>query len=779
MKSMVLTAVVGAACLSNSAMADGKIRDKRIRPASGLEITSSNPELDIALKNSINYVYDYLVVGPKQYPTTEIEPRVLQSPKAGIPAIPALWGSYHGTPHKKAHGYRELFCLRDVLHQAEGAALLSLNEENISMLHRFAYDALQPKRVSVNVRGFDPLDPWASAQKKTFWQEYWTLWSYDFYGKPHYMGAGFQELPAPLECLEKIYTMYEYTGDERWLSDEFMAFGKQIHEKFIPRYDFDGNGNVDNRGSGILPTLWEFEGASHLGPEELNFKLNEDGVTGSLTISKAYFKRIGVQDLALQVRFKNGGEDYLTVRVNNLVRSDGSKPILSRDYVFTENTEEARDIPVTFTVPAGVTLQSVKDGAAALVAGTDYLVEGNTVTLKGAYISKQQKTKSRRYKMSFGFHFSNGQSPRVVVESNDRGHAKDILAQKEVTLDWANLEDIHLKFNLAETSEQRREIYRIQNNMNRVAEAGDTLGVQYQATLSYEGMLRAKAKLVGAEQKAALLEEADVYQKKAATLLKNFREQWYNPRTKTYARAYDAYGNAIYGWGHENSFFMPMKELLEPGEKANAYLQFIHDHSEDLNEEAKTYLPEAFYNYGQVEKGWYWMQAGLDRFTSNRSHEQQIRTYPEIAFTNVSNTITYMMGYDPKLNENTIETLSMLPKSIGFVEVKNIPLGQSIMSTEDYQRDIEKMVNLRHDGQYQSSFTNSEKSKGAITWRAEFLGKYASLKVNGVDKKATVTSENGVEYSYVKVDVAPGQTVVVTTGQVTEKSADDWPKKRR
>ena len=41
------------------------------------------------------------------------------------------------------------------------------------------------------------------------------------------------------------------------------------------------------------------------------------------------------------------------------------------------------------------------------------------------------------------------------------------------------------------------------------------------------------------------------------------------------------------GWGHENSFFMPMKELLEPSEKADAYLPFIHDNSEGLNEEAK------------------------------------------------------------------------------------------------------------------------------------------------------------------------------------------------
>lgn len=291
--------------------------------------------------------------------------------------------------------------------------------------------------------------------------------------------------------------------------------------------------------------------------------------------------------------------------------------------------------------------------------------------------------------------------------------------------------------------------------------------------------VRAKAKLVDKSQRADLLAEADIYQKKAADLLKKFRTEWYNPEKKTYARAYDAYGNPIYGWGHENSFFMPMKELLEPGEKADSYLQFIHDNSENLNEEAKTYLPEAFYNYGKNDKGWYWMQTGLERFTSDRPHEKQITTYPEIAFTNVSNTITYMMGYEPKLQDNTIETLSRLPRSIGFVEVKNLPVGQSVMSTEDYIRKIDKMVHLRHDGQYTSTLANSKQSNGSIKWKAKFEGKHGKLKVGSKVVKAEHMNVNGVTVSYVTVDVAPGKTVKVTTGKETEKEPDDWPKKKR
>lgn len=750
-------------------VADGLIRDARIRPATEIQVSSSNAELDHAIDGSINFIYDYLVVGPQQYPTTEVADRITKFRDAGVPAVPSLWGSYHGTPTSNAQGYRENFCLRDVAHQTEGASILSLNEENFDMLQRFAFDALQDKRVQISDPNIDPLDPWATAQTKSFWQEYWTLWSYNFYGAPYYMDAGFQELPAPLELLEKIYTMYEQTGDPRWLNDTFMDYGKQLHEQFASRYDFNGNGIVDNRGNeGILPTLWEFEGASHIAEDELTFTLEADEQTGQLIIKKEYFARLGVQDMGLKVRFRNGKDDYLSVRINNLTDANNDAPVLNHDYFFFENTQTVPDIPLTFTVADGVSLQGVTDGDTLLTQSVDYTVVGNVVTLKSGYMDNLLRTQSYRYKFSFGFAFSDGNTERMVVEAGSRTYAKDILSLKTIDLDWNNLTDVVLDLDFSDTPVDNRDLYRIENSMNRVVEAGDTLGVQYQATLAYEKMLRAKADLVVDQQIVdQLITDADIYQAKAAQLLSRFQQDWYDDNTATYARAFDGYGNAIFGWGHENSFFMPMKDLLEPGQKANDYLQFIHDNSENLNEEAKTYLPEAFFNYGQNDRGWYWMQTGLERFFSDRTSEQQAKTYPEIAFTNVSNLITHMMGYQPKVHQGKIETLSRLPATMEFVQVDNLPVGQSIMDVNDYNRNIDDMVSLRHQNSHTSTLTNSATSSQPLIWKAQFTGSFDTLYVDETPITASRTSINGIALSYVELNIDAGQTITVSTNDGT------------
>ncbi|WP_394201033.1 NPCBM/NEW2 domain-containing protein [Shewanella waksmanii] len=760
--SLAISIALGTVSLS--ADADGLITDPRIRPQSQLQINSSDPQLDIAIDRSINYIYDYLVVGPQQFPTTEVEPRITKFREAGVDAVPSLWGSYHGTPTANAQGYRENFCLRDVAHQTEGAALLSLNEENFDMLHRFAFDALQSKRVQISDPNLDPLDPWASATPKSFWQEYWTLWSYNFYGAPYYMDAGFQELPAPLELLEKVYLMYEQTGDSRWLSDTFIDYGRQLHQQFAKRYDFNGNGIVDNRGNeGILPTLWEFEGASHIADDELIFNLSNDEQSGTLTIKQEYFARLGVQDMGLKVRFKNGKDDYLSVRINNLTNQQGQTPRLSHDYQFIENTQTVPDISVQLNIDETTTLSEVFDGETALTLGSDYTISGNTVIIKSTYLDAILRSQSYRYKFSFGFDFSDGISQRMVVEAGSRTHASDILDVSDITLDWHNLADVTLNLDFSQTPTENRQLYRVENAMNRVVEAGDTLGVQYQATLAFEKMLSAKAALTepGATQDA-LQAEAERYQQQAAALLQDFRQRWYDDSKQTYARAFDGYGNAIFGWGHENSFFMPMKELLQPGTKADAYLQFIHDNSENLNEEAKTYLAEAFFNYGQNDRGWYWMQTGLERFYSNRTDEQMIKTYPEIAFTNVSNLITHMMGYQPKVHLGRIDTLSRLPESMEFVQVEQLPYGQQAMDINDYTRTIDNHISLKHQGEHSSTLSISN-SNQPLLWRAQFNGAHPTLYIDGQAVPANTHTINGVEISYVELTVFSGQPYTVAT----------------
>jgi|GEM_PF-5373479 len=760
--SYAITTTIALGAILSSASSLAWVNDVRIRPDNPITVTSNDPEFNHAMSQSIDYVYDSLVVGPQQYPNTETQRRITMFPEAGLSAIPSYWGSYHGTPNPSANGYREAWCLRDIAHQTEGASLLSLNEETITMLEKFAADALADKRVDVNAGGFDPLNPEATARTKSFWQKYWTLWSYNFYGFPYYMDAGFQELPAPYELLEKVYAMYLASGDPRWLSDTFLNYGRMLHTQFTEVYDFNGNGIADNRGKGgILPTLWEFEGASHLSEQYLTYDNSTNPAT--LVIDKQYFQDLGVQDLNLKVRLRNGKDDYLSVRVNNLTHADGSLPRLNRDFILVNVRNSIVDQEVGLNLPQGVSLTSVSDGAKLLTAGSDYELVDGVVVIKASYLTNIKNTKSSEIKSAFIFDFSDGSKAQSVVQLTYRS-VSPMLDQHEVSLDWNAMADISLSLDLTGQS-GNTDLYRIENNMARVVEAGDTLGVQYQALLAMSGLLNAKAATLDGAAKQTMQAEAAEYQTEAERILQVFRTDWYSEELATYARAFDGYGNPIYGWGHENSFFMPMKDLLEPGTKADAYLSFIHTKATDnrLNEEAITYLPEAFYNYGKNSEGWYWLEEGLKRFYSNRTDEQIQRTYPEIAFTNVSNVVTHMMGFTPRVDLNKVITLSRLTSALEYVEAVDLPVGQGAMNTADYVRPTSNLVTIKHQGQHTSTFSNKAGSEKTLTWQAQFEGLHTYLYVEGAAQLATQVTVNGVDVSYVDVAVAPSETKTVTT----------------
>lgn len=756
--STVLTSILFTTVIPTSLIANALIRpenkDSRIAPNQVLELNSDNEMLNQAFANSTKYIYDELVVGPVQYPNFDPDRRITMFPENGVKAMPAYWGTYHGVP---GEAYRESFCLRDIGHQVMGASKLSLNEETYSMLNLFASDALKDKQVDVNAANLDPKDPWASAVPKTFWQQYWTKWAYNFYGVGHYMDGYYPEIPAPFELLDKVEEMYKATGDERWISDTFLNFGRQLQNDFLDIYDYNGNGIVDNRSmKGIFPGFWEFEGTEEVAEEYITLDTSTNPNT--LRINKEYFKNLNIQDLTLNVDLKNGKKGILSVRVDNVKRKDGTKPLVNHDYMLVNsNSKEFSDINLTMNIPNGIKLDSLKDGNKTLTLGVDYTVSGKTVTIKKEYIKSICDTKDRNIKSGFTFNFSDGKNHFFVLElSNYEGDG--ILDKSSVTLDFNNMQDVVLKV----TNPENKPLEKIGNTMTRVTESGDALGTQYKSLLALESMVRARAK-IEPQNAAKLNKEADGYKAKAEYILNEFRTNWYDEETGLYARALDGFGNPIYDWGHEGSFFMPIKELLEPGEKSDNYLDFIQYNSftDPLNEEAITYLPEAFYNYGKNAQGWYWLQYGLRRFY-NVSDSQMIKTYPEIAFLNVENTLGFMMGVNLNVPQNQVETFSRLTKDVGYVNVKNIPVGQGSMSTDDYKRDIKNLIDVRHDGTTTTSFANQGGSKNTLIWKAKFEGNHDYIYVDGVKMKATKEVVNGQNISYVKVNVSPGQTKKAT-----------------
>lgn len=273
-----------------------------------------------------------------------------------------------------------------------------------------------------------------------------------------------------------------------------------------------------------------------------------------------------------------------------------------------------------------------------------------------------------------------------------------------------------------------------------LAEAGDAIGSQYQA---YKAMA-ALAADKGDSKLSGSLEE------KARRLKKYFNQTWsVKQGTGEFVRAYTVDGTPLTGFGKENSWFMPMKGIIDAGPRNDAYLDFVDAEASGAgrpsNIEAVTYLPDTFFRHNRAETAWKWMQDVYDKREDNHVSSRQGLNgdYPEVSFTLVSQTVEGLMGIQPDAPRGTVATLSRLPGDIGWLEVADVPVGDG-------------KVTVRHDGTSSSTFTNGGSSK--VFWQARFLGAHRWLVVDGHRFPGRRQVIDGVTYTVAKVPVRPGQT---------------------
>ncbi|PSW22145.1 hypothetical protein C9I98_02445 [Photobacterium sanctipauli] len=281
-------------------------------------------------------------------------------------------------------------------------------------------------------------------------------------------------------------------------------------------------------------------------------------------------------------------------------------------------------------------------------------------------------------------------------------------------------------------------------------EAGDGIGSQYQATLSYAKMLQARGEHANAQE----------WQQKADDLKTFFNEDWSikdpNKPLDNYVNIVQKDGLRLNDFGKENSWFMPMKLITEPGVRNNRYLDFI---SANLGEgigstpeapnniEAYTYIPETYFPYNQNEEAWKWMNYIINQ--KDLPHERPTQgtngDYPEISFTFISNTIEGLMGVEPNAAGHQVTTASHLPHDVEWLEVEYLPMG-------------EHELKIRHEGLSYSTVTNT--SEHALTWEARFYGDHSQILIDGVAKQAQQKEVNGVVVSYVTHDIAPNGVAI-------------------
>lgn len=124
----------------------------------------------------------------------------------------------------------------------------------------------------------------------------------------------------------------------------------------------------------------------------------------------------------------------------------------------------------------------------------------------------------------------------------------------------------------------------------KIKEAADGIGMQYHAFRSFAEILKSRGDMAGYEKWMA----------KANNILKMFSTDFWEGTTYYRGRSTTDF---VAGYGKESSFLMLKTLLPEPGESAEKYLDLVWDNCANDNIEAKSYLPDVFFLYGQKERG--------------------------------------------------------------------------------------------------------------------------------------------------------------------------------
>lgn len=310
----------------------------------------------------------------------------------------------------------------------------------------------------------------------------------------------------------------------------------------------------------------------------------------------------------------------------------------------------------------------------------------------------------------------------------------------------------------------------------KLREAADALGAQYQAYLAYSKIMALKGQTTTAQ----------TYNTKASQLLTAFRQDWWSSADGHYiigkssfdrdlfpvvyeldsngARIqavdsdgrpmFDTSGNPIWkenellthqtqdtskwvrksGWAKETSFFIPLKLISEPGTKTTQQLNHISSNINMGNIEAYTYLPEVFWPHGQIEAGWKWLQ----HYADSRDN------YPELSYTYIGHLVGLMGGVSPNAPSHKVNTLPALPKSIAWLNMNALTVGAHT-------------IDVVHTGNAQTTLAHKA-GNSTLSWRAQFSGAASKIYVDGISVPVTQFDAPSGKVSYADVSMAIGRT---------------------
>ena len=207
-----------------------------------------------------------------------------------------------------------------------------------------------------------------------------------------------------------------------------LASNIPVYDKGVKVY---GN-EPGNNNSGITPTSATFDQASGKQSDvAVSVNWNGNTLTGisngtyslvrgtdytvsgnTVTISKNYLAAQALGTVHLLFNFSSGNDPVLSVTVSD--SSIMNSAITPTAASFDKKTENQSDIGVTMTLN-GNTLSGIRNGSADLVAGTDYTVDGNQVTILKSYLAGQPVGTTT---LSFGFSAGIRQTLTITVSDS-------------------------------------------------------------------------------------------------------------------------------------------------------------------------------------------------------------------------------------------------------------------------------------------------------------------------------------------------------------------------
>ena len=172
--------------------------------------------------------------------------------------------------------------------------------------------------------------------------------------------------------------------------------------------------------------------------------------------------------------------------------------------------------------------------------------------------------------------------------------------------------------------------------------------------------------------------------------------------------------------------------------------------------EAKSHYADILYRYGQPE-------AAYAQIMNLTREGRERREYPEVSYSVIGALVTGLMGIhtEPTLPIKDIvnaqsftivvETLPQLTTTTDWVELRNLPLQDSVIS-------------VRHQGNRETILTNHGKT--VMNWKASFAGQFERLLINGKPVKSHTSSKYFGR-------VITGTTLTVTPGQSMQTRVAD------